>query len=119
MWDYIGLHSERGDTWAQMGRTLIKAILNSAHGLTTDDVSDNAQAKRRLNDLSELDGLVFAARIDVTHDRYQQPQNRVQYVLAADDSNYLAVMQGQSPKQVVAGHVLEGSVTSFETDLPF
>ncbi len=43
VWSLIGLHSPKGPEWANMGRSFIKAILNSARGLDPKDSSQNAQ----------------------------------------------------------------------------
>ena len=44
MWSLIGLHSPKGPEWAGMGRTFIKAILNSARGIHPADNSPQAQS---------------------------------------------------------------------------
>ena len=40
----IGLYSPKGPEWANMGRALIKGILNSARGVSEKDISPEAQA---------------------------------------------------------------------------
>ena len=61
----IGLHSEKGETWANMGRAFIKAILNSARGIHRDDQSPKAVEGRRLqNGLCDLEGLEFWGLIE-------------------------------------------------------
>ncbi len=42
MWSLIGLHSPKGPEWANMGRTMVKAILNSAR-----NVQPGATARQR------------------------------------------------------------------------
>ena len=44
VWSLIGLHSPKGPTYANMGRSLIKGILNSARGFSTKDDSQQAMA---------------------------------------------------------------------------
>ncbi|NBO83470.1 MAG: hypothetical protein EBU75_11805, partial [Betaproteobacteria bacterium] len=39
MWSLIGLYSAKGAEWTNMGRTFIKAILNSARGINPNDSS--------------------------------------------------------------------------------
>ena len=46
MWSLIGLHSPKGPEWANMGRTFVKAILNSARGVHPGDNSPAAQGRR-------------------------------------------------------------------------
>ena len=40
----VGLYSPKGPDWANMGRSLIRGMLNSARGLSDKDVSPQAQA---------------------------------------------------------------------------
>jgi hypothetical protein len=39
IWSNVGLHSNKGPTWAQMGRSFIKAMLNSSRNIHPDDDS--------------------------------------------------------------------------------
>ena len=39
MWSNIGLHSKKGPTWGQMGRSFIRAALNSARNVQPQDNS--------------------------------------------------------------------------------
>ena len=48
MWSLIGLYSAKGAEWTNMGRTFIKAILNSARGINPSDNSPAAQNARRI-----------------------------------------------------------------------
>ena len=68
MWSNIGLHSRKGPTWGQMGRSFIRAALNSARGVMPHDNSPQAAAARRIAGLGELDGLEFVARVEVEKD---------------------------------------------------
>ena len=43
----IGLYSPKGPDWANMGRSLIRGMLNSARGISDKDTSAQAQAARR------------------------------------------------------------------------
>ena len=47
MWSNIGLHSKKGPTWGQMGRSFIRAVLNSARNVSPQDNSPQAAAARR------------------------------------------------------------------------
>ena len=57
MWSLIGLHSPKGGEWASMGRTFIKAILNSARGVDPEDHSPAAQNARRISGFIDLEGI--------------------------------------------------------------
>mgnify|MGYP000499911118 FL=1 len=48
MWSNIGLHSSKGPAWANMGRTFIRAALNSARNIQPQDNSPQAAAGRRI-----------------------------------------------------------------------
>ena len=48
MWSNIGLHSKKGPTWGQMGRSFIRAALNSARTVHPQDNSPQAAAARRI-----------------------------------------------------------------------
>jgi hypothetical protein len=50
----IGLFSPKGPDWANMGRSLIRGMLNSARGISDKDVSPNAQAARRITSFADL-----------------------------------------------------------------
>ena len=65
VWSLIGLHSEKGPTWANMGRTFLRAVLHSARGIHPDDPSPQAQQARCIQGFADLDGIEFVARIDV------------------------------------------------------
>ncbi len=56
----LGVHSNKGDKYRNMGIAQAKSIINSAYGLKNDDVSPKAMETRILkDDYSNLDGLVF------------------------------------------------------------
>ena len=48
MWSNVGLHSPKGPTWGQMGRSFIRAALNSARNVHPQDNSPQAAAARRI-----------------------------------------------------------------------
>ena len=45
IWSMIGLYSPKGPNWANMGRSLVRGILNSARGISDKDKSPEAQAR--------------------------------------------------------------------------
>lgn len=93
VWSLIGLHSAKGEKWAQMGRSLIKAILNSARGINAKDNSPQAQTARQIAGFQDLDGLEFVARIDVEDDD-RGPKNKISKAITSDHKDYAAVMGG-------------------------
>ena len=58
MWSLIGLYSPKGPEWSNMGRTFIKAVLNSARAIHPNDNGPAAQNARRINGFADLDGVV-------------------------------------------------------------
>jgi hypothetical protein len=59
--------AENYKTAVRMGRSKLRALLESAYRIAPDDHSEEANAKRRVkdNDFLNLNGLVFYARVDV------------------------------------------------------
>lgn len=94
LWSNIGLHSPKGPTWGQMGRALIRGILNSARGVHPQDNSHQAAAARRIQGFHELDGIEFAARIDVEKDARGEDRNVVKLAVEPDHKDYGALMGG-------------------------
>lgn len=96
----IGLFSSKGPEWSNMGRTFIKGILNSAKNLHPQDNSPQAQEQRRINGFADLDGIEFAARIDVEKDSDGESKNVIKAAITPDNKAYVDVMNagGMSPQ---------------------
>jgi hypothetical protein len=92
IWSMIGLHSEKGEDWANIGRSLIKGILNSARGIGNKDNSPQALAARRINGLGDLDGIEFLARADIEKDQNGNDKNVIKYAITSDHKDYAALM---------------------------
>ena len=88
----IGLYSPKGPDWANMGRSLIRGILNSARGISDKDNSPEAQARRRINGFGDLDGLEFVARIDIGQDTNGDDKNEVRGAVTPDHRDYAGLM---------------------------
>jgi hypothetical protein len=88
MWSNIGLHSPKGPAWGNMGRTFVRAALNSARNIRAQDNSPQAAAARRIAGLHELDGLEFIARIDVDKDGRGELKNVVKVAVEPDHPDY-------------------------------
>ncbi|SFC00399.1 hypothetical protein [Tropicimonas isoalkanivorans] len=88
----IGLHSPKGPDWANMGRSLVRGMLNSARGISDKDTSPEAQAARRINGFADLDGLEFVARIDIGSDAMGEDKNEIRAAVTPDHRDYAQVM---------------------------
>ena len=88
----IGLHSEKGPTWTEMGRTDMKAIMQSAHNIDPADTTPLSLQKLALKDFGELDGLEFAGVVSVTVDNKGNDRNELNYIITPDDARYSSLM---------------------------
>jgi len=82
------------EAWEGQGRSLLRAIIESAKGIDPEDMSESAQAARRLTSYAELNGLecgiVIGERKDFTQSLF--PQNIIQEIITPDHRDYIAVM---------------------------
>lgn len=92
MWSNIGLQSRKGPTWGQMGRSMIRGILNSARNVHPQDNSPQAAAARRIQGFHELDGIEFLARVDVEKDGKGEDRNVVKLAIEPDHKDYAALV---------------------------
>lgn len=88
VWSLIGLHSPKGPEWSNMGRSFVKAILNSARGINPKDNSPEAQNKRRISGFQDLDGIEFLAKIDVGKDSRDDDKNEIRNAITPDHKEY-------------------------------
>lgn len=103
VWSLIGLHSEKGPEWANMGRAFLRAVLNSARGVHPDDTSPNAQAARCIQSFADLDGLEFVARIDVERDAKGEDRNVIHTAIQPGHKDYAAQMGAGSFRAPASG----------------
>lgn len=105
VWSLIGLMSPKGPKWGQMGRSFIRAALESSKGIKPQDASEQAMAARRINGIGDLDGLEFVAQIDVEQaepgSEYGD-KNKINNVIPATHKDYPALMQGTAPAETQA-----------------
>ena len=94
LWSNIGLYSSKGPTWGNMGRTFVRAALNSARNVRPDDNTPQAAAARRIQGFHELDGLEFIARIDVEKDGRGEAKNVVKMAVEPGEPEYAPTMAG-------------------------
>ena len=104
----IGLYSPKGPDWTQMGRSFLRAILNSARGISPADQSPQAQTARRIRGFADLDGIEFVARIDVEKDQNGEEKNVVKAAIQPDNKNYPALM-GAVPRAPAATSGFSGA----------
>ncbi len=100
MWSLIGLHSNKGPEWANMGRAFIKGILNSAHSLHPQDNSPQAQQARRISGFADLDGIEFVGKVEMEKDQYGEDKNVIKMAITPDRKEYAAVMGSVAPQPV-------------------
>ena len=92
MWSNIGLYSPKGPTWTQMGRTFVRAALNSARNVLPQDNSPQAAAARRIHGFVDLDGLEFVVRVDIEKDDRGDDRNVVKVAIEPDHPEYARIM---------------------------
>ena len=88
----IGLYSPKGPDWANMGRGLVRGMLNSARGISDKDMSAEAQAARRIGGFADLDGIEFIARIDIGADASGDDKNEIRGAVTPDHRDYAQAM---------------------------
>ena len=92
VWSNVGLHSNKGPTWGQMGRSFIKAVLNSSRNIHPDDNSPEAMRARQIRGFAELDGVEFSALIGVEKDTKGELRNLIRLVIEPDNKAYSELM---------------------------
>ena len=92
IWGLIGLHSNKGPEWGNIGRSFIKAILNSARGFSESDNSASAQNARKIMGLADLDGMEFVAKITTKKDQNEDLKNEIRFAVIPDHKEYKSVM---------------------------
>ena len=104
MWSNVGLSSKKGPTWGQMGRSFIRAALNSARNVHPQDNTPQAAAARRITSFADLDGIEFLARVDVEKDSKGEDRNVVKVAVEPGHKDYATVMGTASRGPAVGGH---------------
>ena len=94
IWSLIGLYSPRNDNcWGDIGRGFIRSILNSSSGFADNDNSPEAIKARQINNLADLDGIEFIARIDVADDDKYGKKNIIRTAITSEHKSYNSVMK--------------------------
>lgn len=97
VWSLIGLHSPKGPKWEQMGRSFIRAMLESARGVAPNDTSELARKARAINSYADLDGMEFAAFVEVQKaepNSTYSDKNVIQTVIPTTHKDYAGIMSG-------------------------
>ena len=97
MWSLIGLYSAKGAEWTNMGRTFIKAILNSARRINPSDNSPSAQNARRIAGFADLEGIEFLGKVDWEKDQNGQDKCVIKSAVTPDHKEYAAHMNSVTP----------------------
>ena len=71
----------RYKTAVRIGRSKLRALVESGRLIATDDASEQAQQRRRIDNLTELNGLTFFARVDVRAQSGFRPKNFIDYIV--------------------------------------
>ena len=83
------------DTYANRGRALLRGILESAHGVRSDDTSEQARAKRSIRSFGDMSGLTFIAKIGIERDKNDpndQSRNVIVAAIGPQHPEYAALM---------------------------
>lgn len=100
IWSNIGLHSDNSPRYAEIGRSMIKSILESAHGLHPADKSQEATKFRKIKSFADLHGLACIAEITI-NDKSDQPRNEVKTIITPAHSSYSEYMDEKSGKVAI------------------
>ena len=104
MWSNIGLLSQKGPIWGQMGRSFIRAALNSARRIHPQDNTPQGAAARSIASFADLDGIEFIARVDVEKDNKGEDRNVIKLAVEPDHKDYAALIAGVSMPPTGGGY---------------
>ena len=119
VWSNIGLHSDNSPLYAEIGRSMIRAILNSANSLHSKDKSPEAEKQRQIKSFADLDNLVCLAEITI-NDKGYKPRNEIKTILTPDHAEYSEYMNERSGKFTISSTSNRQSTGELVCDeLPF
>lgn len=82
---------------AEISRSLIRAMLESARGIDPKDASDKANSARRIQGWKDLDQLEFAIEVGIEKGKGgYEDRNNIRRVLTVDHPQYAMVMAGNT-----------------------
>jgi hypothetical protein len=81
----------------KISKGVFRAMIDSALGLDSQDMSEAAKAKRMLRGLADLHGITFAAkvRVEPANDPRYSDSNRLDRVVLPGEPEYAKVMAGE------------------------
>ena len=81
----------------KISKGVFRAMIDSALGLDSQDMSEAAKAKRMLRGLSDLHGIIFVAkvRVEPANDPRYSDSNRLDRVVLPGEPEYAKVMAGE------------------------
>jgi hypothetical protein len=100
IWEMIcakGNGSKGHNTWQDIARTKLRAIIESSRNIDPDDGSEAAMKARQINGYIELDGVEFCARVGVEKDEEYGDKNKLTAV-TPNDKAYLKPGEAPAPK---------------------
>jgi len=100
IWSNIGLHSDNSPKYAEIGRSTIKAILDSAHSLHPADKSPEAEKQRTIKSFADIHGLVCLAEITI-NDKGDMPRNEIKTFISCANHIYNDYMDEKSGKHAI------------------
>ncbi|APR98983.1 hypothetical protein [Wolbachia endosymbiont of Folsomia candida] len=81
----IGIKSGKAegaeDTWGEMGRSMIRSILESARNIHPNDTSEKATLAHKLSSIADLNGLEFTAKVGIEADNGYGDRNRIATII--------------------------------------
>lgn len=119
IWSNIGLYSPAKPEYANMGRSFIKGILNSARGIQPKDNSPQAQMARRINGLADLNGVVFVGRISARKDQNGNLRNEVNLAITPEHKDYAAIMSSMAAAAAPGAPAQAGAPAAAPAAAPF
>lgn len=121
VWSNIGLYSEASDKYATIGRSTIKAILESANNLHPKDKSPQAEQIRNIKDFGDLNNLHVVAEI-VINDKGQNPKNEIKTIITPGHPKYDEYMDVKSGKHKIdykGTAANQNAVPIYDDEIPF
>ena len=94
-----GKLDEKGQSkgW-NISKSAFRAMVDSALGLSPDDMSEGARAKRVIGGLKQLDGIIFAARlmVEASDNPNYRDSNKIANIVLPNEPAYGAIMRGET-----------------------
>lgn len=88
VFDKIGITGN--DVWVNMGKSRIRAILESAKSINPKDMSETAMTARKINSFVDLNNLDVVIKIGIESDRngVYEDKNKVIAIVTPDNQSY-------------------------------